>query len=291
MSASSANTPGVDLRAVDWMTRNEADMSFRMRARTVFEWLPLRDDSFILDLACGRGYYLNMLRHLSACRLAGIDIAPAVLQQARRNVGHLPDLLLGRADASALPWAADTFDAVILSELLEHVEDDLAALQECRRVLKPGGMVAITVPHANYPFAWDPLNKSLETLFGRPIRRGPLAGIWANHLRLYTPTQLRECVLQAGFLIEAERAFTHHAFPFSHNLVYGLGKPLLESGLLPEALARVADRSRFARADGSPLNPLRLALRLLQWFDRNNRPDEPPGRATVNLAIKARVPH
>ena len=290
MSASSASTPGIDPRTIAWMTRNEADMSFRMRARTVFEWIPLQEDSLILDLPCGRGFYLNMLRHVCDCRLMGVDLDWSVLQQAQRTVTRLPRLQLSRADAMALPWAANTFDAIILTELLEHVADDVAVLRECLRVLQPGGVIAITVPHANYPFAWDPINKSLEQLFGTKIRRGPLAGIWANHLRLYTPAQLRERMLQSGFQIEAERAFTHHAFPFSHNLVYGLGKPLLESGLLPEALTSVADRTRFALADGSPLNPLRLAVRLLEWCDRHNVPSEPPGRATVNLAIKASKP-
>ena len=290
MSASSEDTPGIDPRTIAWMTRNEADMSFRMRARTVFEWIPVQEDSLILDLPCGRGFYLNMLRHVSNCRLAGVDLDWSVLQQAQRTVGKLPRLQLSHADATALPWAANTFDAIILTELLEHVADDVAVLRECLRVLQPGGIIAITVPHANYPFAWDPINKSLEQLFGTKIRRGPLAGIWANHLRLYSPAQLHERVLQAGFQIEAERAFTHHAFPFSHNLVYGLGKPLLESGVLPESVVSVADRTRFARADGSPLNPLRLAVRLLEWCDRHNVPAEQTGRATVNLAIKASKP-
>ncbi len=282
--------PGIDPRIVDRMLRNEADMSFRKRARTVLEWIPTGRGMHILDLACGRGYYLNMLRHVASCQLAGVDLDRRVLQQAQRMLGHLPDLLLARADAARLPWARDSFDAIILSEVLEHVADDHAVLRECRRVLRPGGVVAITVPHANYPFAWDPVNKTLETLLGAPIRRGPLAGIWANHRRLYTPDQLRERVLETGFIIEAERAMTHHAFPFSHNLVYGLGMPLLESGLLPQSLSTVVDRSQLHSGDGARLNPFRLALRVLEWFDRDNLPAEPPGRATVNLALRARKP-
>ena len=254
MSASSASTPGIDPRTIAWMTRNEADMSFRMRVRTVFEWIPLQEDSLILDLPCGRGFYLNMLRHVCDCRLVGVDLDWSVLQQAQRTVARLPRLQLSRADAMTLPWAANTFDAIILTELLEHVADDVAVLRECLRVLQPGGVIAITVPHANYPFAWDPINKSLEKLFGTKIRRGPLAGIWANHLRLYTPAQLRARVLQAGFQIEAERAFTHHAFPFSHNLVYGLGKPLLESGC--------AAGSTDQRGGSYALRTSRMAARL-----------------------------
>ena len=291
MSDSSAATPGVDPETVAWMLRNEADMSFRMRARTVFEWVPLRPDSLILDLPCGRGFYLRMLRHVCDCPLLGLDLDAAVLQKAQASLGRAPGLLLGRSDALALPLPANSVDAIILSELLEHVRDDLAVLRECRRVLKPGGVMALTVPHANYPLAWDPINKTLEKLFGLHIGSGPLAGIWANHRRLYTPEQLRERVHVAGLQVDEERSLLHHAFPFSHNLVYGLGKPLLEAGLLPEALADVADRSRFAREDGSPLNPLRLALGVLEWFDRNNVRDEAPGRSSVNLAIRASKPH
>ncbi|MCE2490293.1 MAG: hypothetical protein J4G17_10010, partial [Anaerolineae bacterium] len=64
MSVSSAAMPGIDPETVAWMLRNEADMSFRIRARTVFEWIPLHADSLILDLPCGRGFYLKMLRHV-----------------------------------------------------------------------------------------------------------------------------------------------------------------------------------------------------------------------------------
>lgn len=290
MSDSSAAMPGIDPATLAWMLRNEADMSFRMRARTVFEWLPLRADSLILDLPCGQGFYLKMLRQVCDCPLLGLDLDDVALRKARSNMGRAPGLLLGRSDALALPLPSGCVDAIILTELLEHVRDDLAVLRECERVLRPGGVMAITVPHANYPLAWDPINKTLETLLGLHIGRGPLAGIWANHLRLYTPEQLRERVLAAGLRVDEERSLLHHAFPFSHNLVYGLGKPLLQAGLLPKALADVADRSRFDREDGSPLNPLRLALRALEWFDRQNVENEAPGRSSVNLALRASKP-
>jgi SAM-dependent methyltransferase len=174
--------------------------------------------------------------------------------------------------------------------VLEHIDDDVRGLREVLRVLKPGGVVAITVPNANYPFWWDPINKTLEATTGRPIRKGPLAGIWANHVRLYTPEQLRRAVLDAGFQVEEERAFTHYSFPFIHNIVYGLGKPLLESGALPSAMAKAADRTPFDENRGSLLNPVNLGLAVFNWFDRPNRMNEPPGRSTVNLAIKARKP-
>jgi len=280
----------VDPAVIRHMTRNEADMAFKKRVQTIFEWVPPADEARILDCACGRGFYLNMYRYVSRCALVGLELDAEIIRKAQRNVGHLPGITLTRGNIYALPFPADYFDGVILSEILEHIEDDVAGLREVWRVLKPGGVVAITVPHANYPFLWDPINWTLERVFHTHIRRGPLAGIWANHVRLYRREQLRAVVQQAGFVVEAERSFTHYSFPFIHNLVYGLGKPLLESGLLPESLAVAADRTTFDKNRGSLLNPINLGIAILNLFDRPNKLDEPPGRSTVNLAIKGRKP-
>jgi SAM-dependent methyltransferase len=282
--------PVVDVATIEHMTRNEADMAFKKRVQTIFEWIDPQDDDLIFDCACGRGFYLNMFRHVSVCKLVGLELEWPVIQKAQRNVGHLPAIMLNNANIYALPYADNCFDAVILSEILEHVERDVDGLREVLRVLKPGGVAAITVPNANYPFWWDPINKSLEMVMHTHIGSGPLAGIWANHVRLYTAKQLRGAVEAAGFLVEEERAFTHYSFPFIHNLVYGLGKPLLESGLMPEAMANAADRTTFDRNNGSLLNPINLGLKVLNFFDRPNVLNEPPGRSTVNLCIKGRKP-
>ena len=280
----------MDSAVIDFMTRNEADMAFKRRVKTIFEYIEPGDDLRILDFPCGRGFYLRMLRHLCGCQLVGADLDRAALQQARDNLEALDGIQLQRADVCAMPYPDDCFDAVILSEVLEHIDDDIGALREAWRVLKPGGVLAATVPNANYPFLWDPLNKILQGLLNRPIRRGPLAGIWANHVRLYSAGQLRQAVVAAGFRIADERSLTHYCFPFIHNLVYGLGKPLLESGALPASMAAVADRANFD-ASGARLNPIRLGVALFNLFDRPNRDCEPIGRSSVNLAIKGYKPH
>ena len=280
----------VNPQTIEFMTRNEADMAFKKRVQTIFEWIDPQPDDLILDMPCGRGFYLNMLHYATDAHMVGADLDWDVLNKAQRNVGHLPRIELNHASIYALPYPDNTFDAVILSEVLEHLEDDLAGLREAYRVLKPGGVAVATVPNANYPFLWDPINKTLETVFGTHIQNGTFAGIWANHVRLYTADQLRVVTIDAGFTVEAERAFTHHSLPFIHNLVYGIGKPLLESGVLPDNMANAADRITFDKNDGSLLNPINLALKVLNFFDRRNVLDEPPGRSTVNLCIKGRKP-
>src|SRR5437660_1182585 len=83
-----------------------------------------------------------------------------------------------------------------------------------------------------------------------------------------------------GLAVDELRACTHRCFPFEHFLVYGIGRPLLERGLLPRAVARAADRADLD-AEPSPWNPVRLGTALFSWFDRGNAASEPPGRSTV----------
>lgn len=298
MSSSSTHTHAgtehysgkISKETIAHMTRNEADMAFKKRVETIFDWVQPDDSKVILDIPCGRGFYLNMLRYASNCHLVGAELDWEVLLKAKRNVGNLPDVALHNANVYALPYPDNAFDAVIMSEILEHVDDDVAALKEAYRVLKPGGVIAITVPNADYPFLWDPINKTLEMLFHTHIQHGMFAGIWANHVRLYWRDDLRAAVLNAGFEVEEERSFTHACFPFIHNIVYGIGKPLLESGLLPEEMATAADRTTFDKNDGSMLNPINLGLKVFNYFDRPNKINETPDKSTVNLAIKGRKP-
>ena len=286
LTSSHSQQSTVDPQMIVHMTRNEADMAFKKRVQTIFEWVNPQAGDLILDIPCGRGFYLNMLRYASDATLIGAELDWEVMQKAKRNVGGLHGVQLHTANIYSLPYPDNIFDAVILSEVLEHLQDDVAGLREAYRVLKPGGVVAITVPNANYPFWWDPINKMLETLFNTHISQGPFAGLWANHHRLYESRELREAVLAAGFEVAEERAFTHHSFPFIHNLVYGFGKPLLESGLMPEQLANAADRTTFDENDGSLLNPINLGIAVLNYFDRKNVLNELPGKTTVNLAVK-----
>lgn len=276
-----------DQAIIEQIIRNEADMAYRRRVQTIFEWLEPGDEDRIIDGGCGRGFYLRFIRQVCEADLTGVELEYEIIEKAQAALIGFDRLSLVNGSLNALPFPDNTYDKAILSEVLEHVPDDSGALQEIARVVRPGGLIAITVPNANYPFWWDPVNKTLETLFNTHISHGFFAGIWANHIRLYTSEALRDVVESAGLTVIDERRFTHHCFPFIHNIAYGFGKVALEAGVLPKGMASIADRHTINETKRKALNPVSIGLRLFEWFDRRNVMNEPPGRSTVNLCILA----
>lgn len=275
-----------DHALLEVILRNEADMAYRRRARILLDYLELRDGDRVLDCGCGMGFYLMAMGKLRRLRLTGLDGDLARLAWARRE--RVPaDVLNG--DIYRLPFADEAFDKVLMSEVLEHLKDDVEGLRQVYRVLKPGGILALSVPHANYPFWWDPLNAIWTRLGGQPFRSGLLVGIWTNHERLYDPPTLIARLQTAGFHLEAVEETTHYCFPFIHFLVYGIGKPLIEHNLLPPALRRSADRFSGEKNTGSRLNPINLGVAILRYFDRpNDTPAVERQTTFVNVLVKAR---
>lgn len=260
---------GVDEPRLMRLLSNEADMGFKRRVRYLFRSMDIQPTDVVLDAGCGRGFFMKYVAELAPCRLVGIDLELPHLEIALdatrgKSIGVACGLI------GELPFPDAFFDKVIFSEVLEHLPDDRGGLEEIKRVLKPGGLVYLTVPNHNYPFWWDPINKTLETLFHTHIQNGPLAGIWANHQRLYYPHEIKSLVERAGFEIREFYPILHYCFPFAHNLVYGLGKPLFERGMLPPGMRQAADRFGGEQANPSPLNPVRLGLRLFNWIDHFN---------------------
>jgi SAM-dependent methyltransferase len=274
------------------MLAPELDPAYRRRVATVVEWLPPSADEALplVDIGCGRGYFLHYYAELGQRAMVGVESDAATAARARAAHAQRANVAIVRADAAQLPLADAACSGAILSEVLEHVADDGAVLREVWRVLRRGAIAAITVPHARYPWLWDPLNRTLETLRLPPVRRGPLAGIWAEHRRLYDIGSLRHIVTDAGFEIVRERALLRYCLPFSHNLLYGIGKPLIDSGWLPAAMRTTIDRRR----PPSEASRRSLAARGLQALthtaERWNRQDEGFGVPSLNLALAARKP-
>jgi SAM-dependent methyltransferase len=133
------------------------------------------DGLTVLDVACGAGFGLQMLRDAGA-RAIGVDYAADALSDVRRRQ---PAARLCRGNGMCLPLQDASIDMVVSFETIEHVPDAVALVVEIRRVLKPGGRLVLSTPNR---------------AFGPPARHtdNPF------HIREFTADELRD-LLRASF--------------------------------------------------------------------------------------------
>lgn len=132
----------------------------------------------LLEIGCGGGLFSSLLL-ANGWRVLSADVTPDAARFAHEQ--GVPKALAFDAGAG-WPLANATMDTVIMLDMLEHVRNDALCLAEARRVVRPGGLVVISVPA--YPFlfsAWDEYNR---------------------HFRRYTAGRLRRLLLETGWKIE-----------------------------------------------------------------------------------------
>jgi SAM-dependent methyltransferase len=110
-----------------------------------------RPGSIVLDLASPKLLAVALAR--SGVHMTSVDALPQEIAAWRRLTEKQPNLRFEVADGRALPYPDASFDHAYSISVLEHVEGDEQALRELARVLRPGGRLVITLPHA--PEAWD----------------------------------------------------------------------------------------------------------------------------------------
>lgn len=171
--------------------------------------LRLKPGARVLDLGCGEGRHVHGLHMRGDVDVVGLDLDRASVVRAREGLAWLEREGLARpgvsprltgfliGDATCLPFADGAFDAVICSEVLEHLPDYHAALAEMCRVLRPGGRLCITVPHG-WPerLCW----RLAPPPDGYPYQPG-------GHIRIFDEVDLRCSVERHGFRL----AGRHHA--------------------------------------------------------------------------------
>ncbi len=114
----------------------------------------------VLDVGCNVGDTLRWAHTLGVRGLKGVDINPAAVEAAARNLAGLGEVELRHAPADALPFADACVDVVLCLEVLEHIPAPMrpAAVREMARVLRPGGRLLLTVPHRGAFGFLDPEN-------------------------------------------------------------------------------------------------------------------------------------
>jgi SAM-dependent methyltransferase len=118
--------------------------SERRRLQVIVDRLQLRPGMFMLDLGCGSGWLADISAGHGA-RILACDLAPSGVAAARRRFPQAADYVA--SDVYAVGLAAASCDVIVLSEVVEHLEDVVAGLSEAARLLKPGGRLIVTVPY------------------------------------------------------------------------------------------------------------------------------------------------
>jgi SAM-dependent methyltransferase len=194
---------------------------YNFRHRTIFQ-LELEElaerwqQGRLLNLGCGHG--ADFLPFKDRFELTGVDFSAVMLEMARKFARkHFLKVHLHLADLRKLPFPDAAFDAAIAVASYHHLsgrEEQLAALVELKRVLKPGAEAFITVWNRTQPRFW---------LLGReamvPWRSGDETVYRYYHL--FTYGEIEALVRQAGFTLISSRPESRYQFPmkvFSRNI-------------------------------------------------------------------------
>jgi SAM-dependent methyltransferase len=124
----------------------------------------LRAGLDLLDVGCGPGTItIDLASRVAPGRVVGIDAAPDVVEKARGLLGEsaAQNVSFSAGDVYSLPFDDASFDVVHAHQVLQHLTDPVVALVEMRRVLRPGGLLAVR--DSDYgAFAWSPDDPLLD---------------------------------------------------------------------------------------------------------------------------------
>jgi ubiquinone/menaquinone biosynthesis C-methylase UbiE len=152
------------------------------RARTAIAsmFLDLIQPGKLVDVGCGDGAFLSHMRDLG-WSVEGVDFDEKAIRNAKSKYG----LALIHGDLRSAHFPENTFDAITMKHVIEHVPDPVALLEEARRILKPKGRLVVTTPNAGG--------------YGHKKFRQYWYGLdQPRHLHVFSLAALRNCARRAG---------------------------------------------------------------------------------------------
>jgi ubiquinone/menaquinone biosynthesis C-methylase UbiE len=175
------------------------DLHTRIRRPIIESMLQVQKGEIILDVGSGSGYLAEGIAEGNDCTIC-LDISLENLCSVKK--GKRGNLLLINSSAETLPFRSGSFDKVLCAEVLEHISEDRQALRELARILKPGGVLVITVPCSDFTFP-----SLIELLNIKTVHDydGP-----EKHFRKgYTLSGLSQSLGKAGLVMCSQKYFCH----------------------------------------------------------------------------------
>jgi len=145
-----------DKAAINWSNNLTAEEESFLRGSLNHLNLPAVANRRLLDIGCGTGI---LFPYIMEWQVTAVDISDGMLKKARQNnPGNVVAFV--QADAEALPFENNLFDCAVLFSVFPHFDRPIAVLQEIRRVIKPGGEIAII--HVKSPDAINAIHTSVS---------------------------------------------------------------------------------------------------------------------------------
>ena len=195
----------------------------------------LRPGLRLLDVGCGPGSITaGLALAVAPGETVGVDVAPAVIEEARALHVEQPQLRFAVADGYALEFEAGVFDVVHAHQVLQHLARPVAALREWRRVLRPGGLVAVREADFGTMSRW-PRSPALDRFYEVYYAVAASNGVDADAGR-----RLAAWVTEAGY-VDLEVGATVKVFASRadvENWGYSWAERTAHSSLSEQALAR-----------------------------------------------------
>lgn len=155
--------------------------------------LPAQSDASILEIGCGSGATGRLaLAAGKASRYVGIELFEDAAAEARRQ---LTEVIVGNVETLDLPFQPCAFDALILSEVLEHLVDPWAVVRRLAPFVRPGGMVLASSPNISH---WRVVAELIRGRFELADQ-----GVFdRTHMRWFTPASFQDLFEGAGFAVD-----------------------------------------------------------------------------------------